>query len=75
MWAQSWAHNVICIDIDSTSDTPTLAGCKVLTAEDVSRALEMREEDPHCEMLPNTRKGGCIEKTLPMCISCSMCTI
>ena len=39
----------ICIDIDSTSGTPMLAGCKVLTVEDVSKALEVMEMDPHCE--------------------------
>ena len=39
----------ICIDIDSTSSTPMLAGCKVLIVEDVSKALEIREEDPHCK--------------------------
>ena len=41
--------SVTCIDIDRSSHNPMLAGCKVLTAEDVSRALEVREEDPHCE--------------------------
>ena len=41
--------NNICIDIDSTSSTPMLAGCKVLTAEDVSKALEVKGEDPHCK--------------------------
>ena len=39
----------ICIDIDNTYGTPMLAGCNDLTTEDVSKALEVREEDPHCE--------------------------
>ena len=38
-----------CIDIDRSSQNPMLAGCNDLTAEDVSKALEVREEDPHCE--------------------------
>ena len=39
----------IYIDVDHSSHIPMLAGCKVLTAQDVSRALEVREEDSHCE--------------------------
>ena len=39
----------ICNDIDNTFGTPMLAGCQVLTAEDVSKALEVMEEDPHFE--------------------------
>ena len=38
-----------CIDIDRSSQDLMLAGCKVLTAEDVSRALEVRGKDPHSE--------------------------
>ena len=37
------------IDFDRSSQDPMLAGCKVLTAEDVSRALEVRGEDPPSE--------------------------
>ena len=39
----------ICTENDHSSHNPVLEGCKVLTAEDVSRALEVREEDPYCE--------------------------
>ena len=39
----------ICIENDRSSHNPMLEGCKVLTAEDASRALEIKEEDPHCE--------------------------
>jgi hypothetical protein len=37
------------IDIDQSSQDPMLAGCKVLTLEDVSRTLEVRGEDLHSE--------------------------
>ncbi len=39
----------ICIENDRSSHNPMLKGCKVLTAIDVSIALEIREEDPHRE--------------------------
>ena len=39
----------ICIDIDNTYDIPILVGCRVLTAEDVSKALEVMKEDPYCK--------------------------
>ena len=37
----------ICTDIDSTPGTHVSAGCKVSTAEAVSKTLEVMEEDPH----------------------------
>ena len=39
----------ICTNIDNTHGSHVLARCRVLIVEDVSKALEIMEEDPHCE--------------------------
>ena len=38
----------ICTHTNNTTDTPMLAGCRVLIAENVSKALEVMEYDLHC---------------------------
>ena len=39
----------ICIDNDNTFGTPMLVGCRVLSAENVSKALEVMDDDLHCK--------------------------
>lgn len=61
---------------DTRLGTPISRGCKVLTTEDVSKSLEAVEEDPYLEtMLSNTRKGGCMAKTITICICHSLCIV
>ena len=39
----------ICTDIPMTPATPMLMGCMILTPKDVSKVLEVMEEDPQFE--------------------------